>query len=106
MRQSALHWNGRDQSLSESPMQSLRRYSGFGGLKAILYPNSSIDEWLQLNASKKDLKVYPQIIELHQLLKIHFNEKGYKSVISSLKNIVLTAFYTPEIILQVLYKPF
>jgi hypothetical protein len=53
-------------------------------LKEILYPNSSIDEWIQLNASKEDLKVYPQIIELHQLLKIYFDEEEYKecSIIS------------------------
>ena len=90
-----MHWNGgKAQSLSESQVQSLKRYSGFGGLKAILYPNSSIDEWVQLNASKEDLKVYPQIIGLHQLLKAHFNEQEYKSVVSSLKNSVLTAFYT------------
>jgi len=54
----ALEWE-RGQSLSDSQVQSLKRYSGFGGLKAILYPNSSIDEWIQLNASKEDVKVYP-----------------------------------------------
>jgi N12 class adenine-specific DNA methylase len=99
----ALEWE-RGQSLSVNQLHSLKRYSGFGGLKAVLYPNSSIDEWIKLNASKEDLKVYPQIVELHQLLKAHFNEQEYKSVLSSLKNSVLTAFYTPEIIPQIVYK--
>lgn len=99
----ALEWD-RGQSLSENQLQSLKNYSGFGGLKAILYPNSSIEEWIQLNASKEDLKAYHQIAELHELLKIHFNEQEYKSVLSSLKNSVLSAFYTPEIIPKIIYK--
>ena len=61
----ALEWD-RGQSLSENQLQSLKNYSGFGGLKAILYPNSSIEEWIQLNASKEDLKAYHQIAELHE----------------------------------------
>lgn len=99
----ALDWEG-GQSLSDDQVQLLKRYSGFGGLKAILYPNSSIDYWAQLNASKEDLKVYPEIVELHQLLKAHFNDQEYKSIISSLKNSVLSAFYTPEVIPNVVYK--
>src|SRR6185312_5533151 len=99
----ALEWQ-RGESLSESHVQSLKSYSGFGGIKAILYPNSPIDEWIQLKASKEDLKVYPGIVELHELLKAHFNEEGYKSVVSSLKNSVLSAFYTPAIIPEMIYK--
>ena len=98
----ALEWE-RGQSLSDSQMQSLKRYSNFGGLKAILYSNS-IDEWIKLNASKEDLKLYPQSVDLHQLLKTYLNEQEYKSVNAFLKNIVLTAFYTSEIILQIVYK--
>lgn len=99
----ALEWES-GVSLSESQLLSLKRYSGFGGLKVILYPNSPIDEWIKLNSSKEDLKFYPQIVELHQLLKAHLNEEKYKSVVASLKNSVLTAFYTPEIIPQIVYK--
>jgi N12 class adenine-specific DNA methylase len=99
----ALEWE-RGQSLSDSQVRSLKLYSGFGGLKAILYPNSSIEEWIQLNASKEDLKAFPQIAELHELLKTHFKEEEYKNVVSSLKNSVLTAFYTPEIVPQIVYK--
>jgi len=99
----ALEWK-EGQVLSDTQLQCLKHYSGFGGLKAILYPGSSIDEWIKLNASKEDLKAYPQIIDLHKLLKIHYNEEAYTSVIESLKNSVLTAFYTPKIIPQVVYK--
>src|SRR5574340_599874 len=99
----ALEWEG-GQFLSDGQVQLLKRYSGFGGLKAILYPNSSIDEWAQLNASKEDLKVYSEIQELHQLLKTHFNDQEYKSTILSLKNSVLSAFYTPAVIPSVVYK--
>lgn len=44
-------------------MPSLKRYSCLGGLKAILYSNS-IDEWIKLNASKEELKLYPQCVDL------------------------------------------
>ncbi len=99
----ALEWE-RGGPLSESQVQALKRYSGFGGIKAILYPNSSIDEWIRLNVSKEDLKLHPQIIELHQILLANFNEQEYKNILRSLKNSVLTAFYTPEIIPRVVYE--
>ena len=92
------------QSLSDSQVQALQRYAGFGGLKAVLYPNAPKEEWIKLKASKEDLKLYPQIIELHQLLQQHFNETEYKQVIDSIKNSILTAFYTPEIVPQTLFN--
>ncbi len=93
----ALEWK-EYQSLSNNQVQALKRYAGFGGLKTVLYPNAPKEEWIKLNASKEDLKLYPQVRELHELLQQHFNEKEYKLVIDSIKNSILTAFYTPEIV--------
>ena len=98
----ALEYNQR-QKLSDEQVQSLRQYSGFGGLKAILFPNASKEEWVKLNASKSDLALYPGVIELHNLLQQHLTEKEYKETIDSLRSSILTAFYTPDIIPKVLF---
>lgn len=64
----------------------MKRYAGFGGLKAVLYPNASKEEWIKLKASKEDLKLHPDIIELHELLQQHLNEVEYKQAIDSIKS--------------------
>ena len=99
----ALQWKP-EQKLGQAEQHLLESYSGFGGIKAILYPNAPIEEWQKLGASKEDLKLYHPIIEFHQLLFTEFGESQYKQTINSLKNSVLTAFYTPSIIPQTLYS--
>ena len=89
---------------SADELITLQRYSGFGGIKAILYPYGTKDEWIQQGATKEDLRLYKGVQELHELLKEKFNEADYKAVIASMKNSVLTAFYTPAIVPQTLYK--
>ncbi len=99
----ALEWKD-GQSLLPEEVEALKQYSGFGGLKAMLFPNALKEEWIKLNASKEDLKLYPQITELHQLLQQHLNNAEYKYVIDSVKNSILTAFYTPQIVPQTLFN--
>lgn len=99
----ALEWKSGD-TLSPDQVKVLKAYSGFGGIKAMLFPKASKEEWIKLNASKEDLKLHPHIIELHKLLLQYFNEAEYKQVIDTLKNSILTAFYTPEIIPQTLFE--
>jgi hypothetical protein len=98
----ALEWK-QGQMLLPKQVEALKRYAGFGGLKAVLYPNAPKEEWIKLKASKEDLRLYPDIIQLHQLLQQHLNEVEYKQAIDSIKNSILTAFYTPEIIPQTVY---
>ncbi|MBK8088818.1 MAG: DEAD/DEAH box helicase family protein [Chitinophagaceae bacterium] len=98
----ALEYN-QQQKLSDKQVQSLRQYSGFGGLKAILFPNAPKREWIKFNASKADLALYDDVIQLHNLLQQHLTEKEYKETIDSLRNSILTAFYTPDIIPKVLF---
>jgi hypothetical protein len=95
--QIALEWKQGQLHLPEQ-VEALKRYAGFGGLKAVLYPNATKEEWVKLKASKEDLRLYPDIIELHKILKQHLNEAEYKQVIDFIKNSILTAFYTPDII--------
>lgn len=90
--------------LSESDAAALRQYAGFGGLKAVLYPAGERSEWEKRNASKHDLQLYSSMMELHQLLKDHLDEPGYREAVTSIRDSVLTAYYTPEIVPQTLYS--
>lgn len=101
--QIALEWK-QGQSLLPIQIEALKRYAGFGGLKAVLYPNASKEEWIRLKASKEDLKLHPDIIELHQLLQQHLNEVEYKLAIDSIKNSILTTFFTPEIVPRTIFN--
>lgn len=90
--------------LSAEETASLKKYSGFGGIKAILHPNGSHEEWLANGATKEDLKLHRDMMQLHELLKESYTDNQYKEIIGSLRNSVLTAFYTPKIVPQTLYE--
>jgi N12 class adenine-specific DNA methylase len=90
--------------LSDADQTALRKYAGFGGIKAILLPDADQQEWIALGATEADLRLHEGITSLHQLLKAHFNEQQYKEVVSSIKESVLTAFYTPQVIPQTLFQ--
>ena len=83
---------------------ALTRYSGFGGIKAILYPEGSREEWITNGATETDLRLYEGMMDLHQLLHEHFNKDQYKAAVASLRESVLTAFFTPAVIPQTLYR--
>lgn len=72
----------------------LSRYCGFGGLKCILNPASSLMDsarWV-----KSDLELFPMTAELHRLIANHVAYADeYTAYIDSIKSSVLTAFYTP-----------
>jgi N12 class adenine-specific DNA methylase len=101
--QTALEWqqgNGPD----EGGIAALQQYAGFGGIKVILYPNGPLEEWISQGATKEDLKLHPDMMRLHVLLQNHYSNKEYKAIVASLRNSVLTAFYTPAIVPEMLYK--
>lgn len=81
----------------------LSLYSGFGGLKAILNPvdkPEDIRHW-----SKSEAELFPLVAELHQVLREYSSTpEAYKQYIGSLKNSVLTAFYTPKPVVDILAK--
>ena len=77
----------------------LAKYCGFGGLKQILNPVSSIADVMQW--SKSDAELFPQVAELHGIIrKNSANEQEYKQYVASLKNSILSAFYTPQPVVQ------
>lgn len=98
----SLNWSDGD-VLPSDQISALKKYSGFGGLKAVLFPKAVKEEWKKLNASKEDLKLHPQIMELHEILQQKLTDKEYKDAFDSIRNSILTAFYTPEIIPQSLF---
>jgi len=92
------------QPLSSEDLSSLKGYAGFGGIKAILYPYGSMESWQANGATNDDLKLYPDIMALHDLLKDNHTEQEYKEIVASVRNSVLTAFYTPEVIPRTIYN--
>ncbi len=72
----------------------LERYCGFGGLKCILNPAKSLADisvW-----SKSDMELFPMVAELHGVIRTNCTtDQEYKLYVNSLKNSILTAFYTP-----------
>jgi len=79
----------------------LTKYSGFGGIKAILNPADKpedIERW-----SKSEVELFPLVQELHEVLRESSPTPDvYKRYISSLKSSILTAFYTPKPVIDAL----
>jgi hypothetical protein len=82
----------------------LAAYAGFGGLKAVLFPAGDRQGWIDRKASQSDLKLYPSMMELHELLKDRLTESEYKNAVGSIRDSILTAYYTPPIVPQVLFE--
>jgi N12 class adenine-specific DNA methylase len=89
---------------SEKELDKLLQYAGFGGIKAVLYPPGEKDDWQKRGASNADLKLHGRIMELHHLLRGKLDAKTYRSAFESLKNSVLTSFYTPGFLPRILYQ--
>jgi hypothetical protein len=97
----ALDFTG--QQLSQAELQTLKKYAGFGGLKAVLFPPGDQWTWENSGASKTDLKLYPQVMELHGMLQEKLTAKEYKAAIDALKSSSQTAYYTPDYIPRAIY---
>lgn len=99
----ALEWE-KNTALLKTDLETIQKYSGFGGIKAVLYPPTNREEWVKLGATEQDFRLRPGILQLHQLLQTHLDEKQYKETVQSIKNSVLTAFYTPDIVPKTLFR--
>ncbi|QCO47337.1 MULTISPECIES: N-6 DNA methylase [Elizabethkingia] len=79
----------------------MMRYSGFGGLKFVLNPVTNeidINHW-----RKNDHQFFEATQELHQLLRENSaDEKEYRRYVDSMRNSVLTAFYTTPPLIKAL----
>lgn len=97
----ALNYIG--QTLAPGEIRTLRNYAGFGGIKAVMFPPGTEEEWRAYDISQADLKMHPQVMQLHELLKSKLSATDYKRTCDSIVNSVTTAFYTPDIIPQAIY---
>ena len=83
----------------------LMQYSGFGGLKCILNPAQR--ETDKAYWSKSDIDLFPLVAGLHKLIREHSaSEQEYKRYFGSLKNSILTAFYTPPEVVKAIAESF
>jgi N12 class adenine-specific DNA methylase len=79
----------------------IRRYSGFGGLKCILNPTQTLAD--KATWPKSELDLFPLVSELHAVIRDNSpSEQDYKHYWSSLRNSILTSFYTPTEIVTTL----
>jgi len=84
---------------TQAEKEILQQYSGFGGLKCIL--KSAQNESDKAYWKKSELDLFPPVSELHRLIRENSaSEQEYKRYFDSLKNSVLTAFYTPPEIIK------
>ena len=94
-----LDWEQRTPTARERLL--LERYCGFGGLKCILNPARELAD--AVHWAKSDLELFAPTVELHRLIRENSkNESEYKQLMDSLKQSVLTAFYTPSAITEAL----
>ncbi|RLJ75092.1 N-6 DNA methylase [Pedobacter alluvionis] len=86
-------------SALDEEKRALMQYGGFGGLKFILNP---FEEPVDINHWRKtDHDFYPMVQELRQILLDHsVDEKEYRRYVESMRSSVLTAFYTPDKIID------
>lgn len=88
----ALHREQRTATPEERTI--LAAYTGFGALKCILSPANTMEDIARWN--KSELELFPLVMELHRTIRDNTtSESQYKSYMQSLKNSVMTAFYTP-----------
>lgn len=77
----------------------MMQYSGFGGLKFVLYPAENpldVRYW-----RKTEQELFPLTQKLHDLLKENAaDQKQYQSYVQSMRSSVLTAFYTPPLVIN------
>ena len=95
--ETALRLEKENRRATSSEREILSRYSGFGGLKCILNPARTLEDASRW--SKSELDLFPQVADLHRVIREYAeNEKIYNRYVDSVKQSVLTAFYTLELL--------
>ena len=78
--------------------EALRKYSGFGGLKFILNDVDNPGSWTQA-----DRPLQPRVKELFDIIRRNSrDDKEYTRYIQSVRNSILSAFYTPQPVIDAL----
>ena len=80
-------------------VQVLNKYTGFGGLGFVLNPIEDQTKW-----NKTDMGYYADTVRLVNMLRKYCgDEKKFKKCMASLKASTLTAFYTPQPIVDAIF---
>lgn len=80
--------------------QQLRDYSGFGGIRSVLYDPAFPDTW-----PKGKRNMIPTVQLLHDTIAMHVADKEQcRDIIDAVKRSTATAFYTPEDFIHVVGK--
>jgi len=86
---------------SGEELSALQKFSGFGGLKCVLNPVKDLSD--SMRWTKSDLPLFPLVRELHKIIfENSVDRNQYRQYYNSLKNSVLSAFYTPPEIVNAL----
>lgn len=79
----------------------LRKYAGFGGIKCILQDANELADAAKW--SKSDIELFAPTVELRRLIHDYSkDDREFAAYMDSLKASVLTAFYTPDPIIDAL----
>ena len=85
---------------TDAERETISKYCGFGGLKCVLNPVDNKTAW-----SKNDLPLYDLTAELHNVIRENTaDEDEYKLYVASMKQSVLTAFYTPKAVPEAIWS--
>ena len=85
---------------TDAERETISKYCGFGGLKCVLNPVDNKSAW-----SKNDLPLYDLTAELHRVIRENTaDEDEYKLYVASMKQSVLTAFYTPKAVPEAIWS--
>jgi len=86
---------------SAEEREVLRKYAGFGGLKCILNDANELADAAKW--SKSDIELFAPTVELRRLIHDYSkDDKEFAGYMDSLKASVLTAFYTPAPVIDVI----
>jgi hypothetical protein len=99
----ALAWDGKS-PISSAERTSLEKYSGFGGIKAVLYGDGDQLSWKSQGATEADMKLHAPMQALYDLLRQRLDHSQYKAVTQSIKASILTAFYTPDVVPNAVFE--
>lgn len=90
---------GPSKKLTQEEVNTLQSYKGFGGIKEILYPDDSVDLW-----KNKSPELKTAIIEFKERLFDYCETigKSYNKYLTEINNSTQTAFYTPQVITNVI----
>lgn len=88
---------GEPYALTAEERQQLSAYSGFGALKAVLYPVDDDTLWV----SDQDKQLRPLVGQLQALLR-EYTDNRYDAFLAGIRNNVISGFYTPPAIVDYL----